>query len=124
MSDISGRILNLAKSYVDVARSRIQDIDAAAIAELQSALSGTDMSRVNPNVEYRPVSNDPMARAASKIAAAKALAQIDEAALSPVSAPVASTASEAATVEDQIAALERKAAPSLLLPRPKARPIA
>ena len=110
MSDISGRILNLAKSYVDVARNRIQDIDAAAIAELQSALSGTDLSRVNPNVEYQPVSNDPMARAASKIAAAQALAKLDEAASSPAST-VPSPLNQAANVEDQIAALERKAAP-------------
>ena len=49
MSDIPGRLYNIAKSYVDTAKGRIQAIDEAAIAELQSALSRTDMAGVNPN---------------------------------------------------------------------------
>ncbi len=111
--------MNLAKSYVDVARNRIQDIDAAAIAELQSALSGTDLSRVNPNVEYRPVSNDPMARAASKIAAAQALAQFDTAASTSAPPPAASTDGQVRTVEEQIAALEQKATPKAAVATPE-----
>ena len=100
MSDFSGRIYNIAKSYVESARGRIQAIDEAAIAELQSALSGTDMARVDPNAEYHPVSDDPMARAASKIAAAKARASFEG--FEP-------TAQK--SVPEQLAALEQAAAP-------------
>jgi len=111
MSDFSGRIYNIAKSYVETARGRIQAIDQAAIAELQSALSGTDMARVNPNAEYHPVSDDPMARAASKIAAAKARASFEgfEPTASPSTQSTSST--EQKSVPEQLAALEQAAAP-------------
>lgn len=111
MSDISGRIYNIAKSYVESARGRIQAIDEAAIAELQSALAGTDMARVDPNAEYHPVSDDPMVRAASKIAAAKARASFKG--FEPTASPAAlSTPSpDQKSVPEQLAALEQTAAP-------------
>jgi len=118
MSDISGRIYNIAKSYVESARGRIQAIDEAAIAELQSALSGTDMARVDPNAEYHPVSDDPMARAASKIAAAKARARFEGFEPTAAAATESATSMEQKSVPEQLAALEQAAAPKLTASNP------
>jgi len=111
MSDIPGRLYNIAKSYVDTAKGRIQAIDEAAIAELQSALSRTDMAGVNPNAEYRPVSDDPMARASAKIAAAKARASFDGFSQTTSPSTASNAPQELLSAPEQLAALEKASPP-------------
>lgn len=65
MSDLSSRLYQLAKGYVESARTRLDEIDQRALAELQQAL---------PLSNSPAASADPMERAAAKIAAARAAA--------------------------------------------------
>lgn len=60
MSDIPGRIFNIAKSYLDAAKDRLAEIDTAAQTELDKAMSHDDFST--------PAPSDPMERARQKIA--------------------------------------------------------
>jgi hypothetical protein len=64
---VPDRIYRIAKSYLDSARGRLADVDAAALAELDQAVGPESESGAN----YRAGSDDPMARAAAKIAAAR-----------------------------------------------------
>ena len=59
MSDIPGRIFNIAKSYLDTAKGRLAEIDAAAQTELDNAIARNEAS-ASPA--------DPMERARQKIA--------------------------------------------------------
>jgi hypothetical protein len=69
MNDIPGRLYNMAKGYLESARSRIDEIDQAALTELQQALPYGDPA--NPG-SYTASSDDPMQRAQARIAAARA----------------------------------------------------
>jgi hypothetical protein len=71
MSDIPGRIYKVAKSYLEAAKGRLEQIDSAAQAELSRAL-GRDFD--NPYVST--ASDDPMERARAKIAASRASAAV------------------------------------------------
>jgi len=64
---VPDRIYRIAKSYLDTARGRLADVDSAALAELDQAIGPENVSGAN----YRAGSDDPMARAAAKIAAAR-----------------------------------------------------
>ncbi|BDI33868.1 hypothetical protein CCAX7_59190 [Capsulimonas corticalis] len=68
MSSMPDRLYKVAKAYLDAARGRLEDIDAAAQEELRRALprENTDYGRSIP-----AASDDPMERAAAKIAAAR-----------------------------------------------------
>jgi hypothetical protein len=61
---VPDRIYQIAKAYLDAARGRLDEIDDRAQAELERAL-GPGGSVVSPAID------DPMARAAAKIAAAR-----------------------------------------------------
>lgn len=65
MSDLFGRSLRLAKTYLDSAQSRIKDISAEAQEELTRALDRDDIKQGLAS------SDDPMDRAQAKIAATR-----------------------------------------------------
>lgn len=94
---VPDRIYNIAKSYLDAARGRLDEIDTSAIAELEGALApGGSVS----------MSDDPMARAAAKIASTNSQAAAWREQRMPVSySPVqASTpVAEAAIPSDPVA---------------------
>ncbi len=65
MSEIPGRLFRIAKTYLDEARGRVEDISDKAQEELTRALNRDDIQAglASPG--------DPMARAQAKIAAAR-----------------------------------------------------
>ena len=65
MSDLLGRSLRLAKTYLDEAKGRISDISDSAQEELTKALNRDDVQSGLAS------SSDPMARAQAKISAAR-----------------------------------------------------
>ena len=69
MSDLLGRAYQVAKSYLDSARGRLEEIDARAQEELRRSLPRED----SPAASHPSgvLNNDPFARAAAKIAEAQ-----------------------------------------------------
>ena len=65
MADILGRAYQVAKSYLDSARSRLEDIDARAQEELRQSLPRESATPVSSAVD------NPFARAQAKVAAAQ-----------------------------------------------------
>jgi hypothetical protein len=65
MSDIPGRLYNVARAYLGAAKERIDALDARAQEELSNALTHSDL----PGTAPPPASSDPMERARAKIAA-------------------------------------------------------
>ena len=65
MSNLLGRSLRLAKTYLDEAKGRVEDISQAAQDELTKALDRSDIQSGLASPD------DPMARAQAKIAAAR-----------------------------------------------------
>lgn len=91
MSDIPGRLYNVARAYLGAAKERIDALDARAQDELSNALTHDDL----PGAAPPPASSDPMERARTKIAALQGqsaarreLAPASEAAPSPPAAPL------------------------------------
>jgi len=66
MSELPGRLYRLALSHLDAAKQRLSEIDGKAQEELDNALAGLERARTS-GME----SDDPMQRAAAKIAAAR-----------------------------------------------------
>ena len=90
MSDIPGRLYNVARAYLGAAKERIDTLDARAQEELSHALTHDDL----PGTAPPPVSSDPMERARAKIAtmqgqsaARRELAPASESVSAPPSAP-------------------------------------
>lgn len=65
MSDIPGRLYNVARAYLGAAKERLDTLDARAQEELSRALTHDDL----PGTAAPAVSSDPMERARAKIAA-------------------------------------------------------
>ncbi len=65
MSDIPGRLYNVARAYLGAAKERIDTLDARAQEELSRALTHEDL----PGTASPLASSDPMERARAKIAA-------------------------------------------------------
>ena len=81
MSEIPGRLFRIAKTYLDAAKGRLDEIDSRAQDELTKALNRDDIQSGLSS------SDDPMARAQAKIAAARG-----ESASRREAAPVSQTA--------------------------------
>jgi len=79
MSDLFGRSFRLAKTYLDDAKGRLDEVSAGAQEELTRALNRDDIQAGLAS------SDDPMARAQAKIAAARGTVEARRAA-SPASA--------------------------------------
>ena len=123
MSDLSGRLFNVAKAYLNSAKERLSEIDAQAQEELSRALNYEDRTGVT-------ASADPMERARAKIASAQtmALAQRDmQAEVTQASpAPALTTdpvhtaykvlglpqGADSASVQDAVERLRERCAPS------------
>ncbi len=65
MSDLSGRLMRLTKTYLDAAKDRLGEIDARAQEELTRALNRDDVQAGLAS------SDDPMERAQAKLNAAR-----------------------------------------------------
>ena len=65
MSEIPGRLFRIAKTYLDAAKDRLDEIDSRAQDELTKALNRDDIQSGLSG------SDDPMTRAQAKIAAAR-----------------------------------------------------
>ncbi len=65
MSDIPGRLYNVARAYLGAAKERLDTLDARAQEELSNALTHDDL----PGVSAPASSSDPLERARAKIAA-------------------------------------------------------
>ena len=65
MSDLLGRSFRLAKTYLDAAKERLEDVSASAQEELTRALNRDDIQ------SGLSASDDPMERAQAKINAAR-----------------------------------------------------
>ncbi len=85
MSDLLGRSVRLAKTYLDDAKGRLDEVSAGAQEELTRALNRDDIQAGLAS------SDDPMARAQAKIAAARGAGEARR------SVPPASTTSEQAS---------------------------
>ncbi|MGI4792280.1 MAG: hypothetical protein ACRYFS_25930 [Janthinobacterium lividum] len=81
MSEIPGRLFRIAKTYLDAAKDRLDEIDSRAQEELTKALNRDDIKSGLSG------SDDPMARAQAKINAARG-----EAPARQEAAPVSQTA--------------------------------
>jgi len=92
MSDLFGRSFRLAKTYLDEAKGRLNDITADAQDELTKALNRDDIQAGLSSPD------DPMERAQTKIAAARGTAtsqrELSPGRYAPSPAPAISTASQ------------------------------
>ncbi len=101
MSDLTGRLYNVAKAYLGAAKERISEIDAQAQDELSRALTRDDVPGQASGVGSMSgqYSSDPLERARAKIAAAQsqAAAQRDTAPVAP--SPSAAEATPSPTTD-------------------------
>lgn len=71
MADLLGRAYQVAKTYLDAARSRLEEIDARAQDELRQSLPREASSPLPPAASAPAAVDDPFARAQAKIATAQ-----------------------------------------------------